>query len=381
MNEVALRKKAGSSFAIFELTATILRGGIETFAWGLARNLALRGHAVDLIGGRGNIREEVPPNCSVLTFPFIDRSCFKGVGSRLKKFLERLSFAFFAFRTLSRKRYDYICVFKPFDLPAALLAARLSSAKVIYHSGGTEFFPLYGYLLRKADFVFSCSRYNAFMIRDHCGVEPKVLYYGINLERFSVTEPDKELEKKLKSGPRCRLAISACRLIGWKGIQHAIAAIAEASKKQDIRYVVIGDGPYRGELVELARRHGVQDRVTFMGSLPNHELPAYYSIADLALFPSVADETFGISIAEAMACCVPVVATDVGGIPEVVAETGMIVSPKDEKALAGAISRLLEDDALRKSLGSSGRERVNRLFAWTNVVDRLEEETGCRTSG
>jgi glycosyltransferase involved in cell wall biosynthesis len=113
---------------------------------------------------------------------------------------------------------------------------------------------------------------------------------------------------------------------------------------------------------------GIADRVTFRGHIAYGDLPRYYPGADVLVIPSFS-ETFGMTLVEAMACEVPVVATRVGGIPEVVAngETGILVEPGDPSVLADAILRVLSDDSLKQSMGKEGRRRVLAHFSWEQV--------------
>ena len=174
--------------------------------------------------------------------------------------------------------------------------------------------------------------------------------------------------------------MSACRLVGWKGIYYAIKAVAELiGKGYSLKYLIAGDGEERGKLEALAKESNISDNVVFLGRMQNSELPLYYSLADIAVFPSVADETFGISIAEAMACGVPVVSTRVGGIPEVVIEgTGLLVPPRDGHSLAEAIESLLKDRALLEKTGVLARDWIVNNFSWDSVVGKFETLIGCR---
>jgi len=113
--------------------------------------------------------------------------------------------------------------------------------------------------------------------------------------------------------------------------------------------------------------------VTFLGWVPNTDLPPYYRAAAVSVIPSL-EEGFGIPAAEAMGCEVAVVASDAGGLPEVVENgvTGLVVPRGDAKALATAIGSLLADPQKRRSMGQAGRERALRLFDWDRTAEQFE---------
>ncbi len=113
-------------------------------------------------------------------------------------------------------------------------------------------------------------------------------------------------------------------------------------------------------------------QVEFVGSIPHNEISSYYQRADLLVNPSFS-ETFGVSLLEAMACEVPVVATPVGGMREVLLEneTGVFVEQGNSASLARAIIHLLQDKHLRLKMGAKGRERVIEKFTWGWVADQL----------
>ena len=132
---------------------------------------------------------------------------------------------------------------------------------------------------------------------------------------------------------------------------------------------------YVAQLRAQAASLGISDHVTFRGHIDYADLPKYYPGARM-LVSSSFSETFGMTLVEAMACEVPVVATRVGGIPEVVADcqTGILVEPNDAPALAEAILRLLADDNLRESMGKAGRQRVLQLFSWDRIAEDVSGE-------
>ncbi|HWR89589.1 MAG TPA: glycosyltransferase family 4 protein [Dissulfurispiraceae bacterium] len=365
--------------ALYNLTTTTKSGGIETFNWELGKALAARGHRVDLFGGIGAKARPGQDGLSVRLYPFLARERIPNLGTRFRKFAERLSFALFAVRDLAGGRYDFIYVSKPFDIPAALFSSRMSHARVIYGSGGTEFFPLYGSLVKKVDHFFACSAFNASQIEEYCGVRPRVLYNGVNTDLFRPLPPDETLRSAVGLGRDDFVLMSACRLVGWKGIQFALKALQKILRKGlAVQYVIIGDGEYRGDLEALSVRLGIAERVRFTGSVDNGLLPNYYSLAGAAVFPSIANETFGISIAEAMACGIPVLSTTVGGIPEVVGNAGILLPPADEGVLADALESFIANPDMRKETGARGRERVAQRFGWDVIVNTFENYLGIK---
>ena len=199
-----------------------------------------------------------------------------------------------------------------------------------------------------------------------------VILNGADLRRFSPEPGPADAAIRDRFGRRM---LFACRqLFPRKGIRFLIrAASALRARYPDLRVVVAGDGFERQELERLAAELGVAEATTFLGWVPNSELPAYYRGAAISVIPSL-EEGFGIPAVEAMGCEVPVVASDAGGLLEVVEDgvTGRIVPRGDPDALARAIDELLADDALRARMGKAGRERALRLFDWDRSVERFE---------
>jgi glycosyltransferase involved in cell wall biosynthesis len=132
-----------------------------------------------------------------------------------------------------------------------------------------------------------------------------------------------------------------------------------------------GSSDYPEQLDEIVRKAGLEDRVTFHSFLPHKEIISYYQRADLVVNPSLS-ETFGISIVEAMACGVPVVGTRVGGMLDtIVDDVGRSVPAEDPVRLEEAMCEILEDPALGRQMGMSGRERAAKLFTWSARAKRL----------
>jgi glycosyltransferase involved in cell wall biosynthesis len=180
--------------------------------------------------------------------------------------------------------------------------------------------------------------------------------------------------------------IFACRqLFPRKGIRFLVEAAAQLKPRfPQLKLVLAGDGFERPALMRLAEELGIAEDTTFLGWVPNSTLPQYYRAAAVSVVPSL-EEGFGIPAAEAMGCETPVVASDAGGLPEVVEHgvTGLVVPRGDSAALAAAIGSLLEDPELRRRMGRAGRERALRLFDWDRTAEQFERvysEVGARVS-
>ncbi|HMV87432.1 MAG TPA: N-acetyl-alpha-D-glucosaminyl L-malate synthase BshA [Blastocatellia bacterium] len=166
---------------------------------------------------------------------------------------------------------------------------------------------------------------------------------------------------------------------------HTLAKIRAAAKHLLVRLVMCGDGPKREGAEQLARSYGLADDVLFVGQVPN--IADYLSVADLLLIPSET-ESFGLAALEALACEVPVIATRVGGLPEVVldGENGYLVGLGDTTAMAEHAIEILSDETRQQCLGKSGREWAVGGFNTDRVIpmyERLYERvlTAPRKSG
>jgi phosphatidylinositol alpha-1,6-mannosyltransferase len=175
-----------------------------------------------------------------------------------------------------------------------------------------------------------------------------------------------------------RWLLSVARLARHKGIDTALKALSHLRDRyQDLRYAVVGSGEELGSLEEEARQLGVADRVRFLTDVPDRDLPAIYNCAEIYLGVSRLMEQrvegFGISIAEASACGVPVVAGRSGGIPEAVrdGETGLLVDAEHAEGVSHALRLLLDDPALRARLGGAGRRAVETYYNWDRVAGDL----------
>jgi len=222
---------------------------------------------------------------------------------------------------------------------------------------------------RAARFVITCTRFNAAHLASVVSAGIHVVYHGTDLQRFSPGGPLAEPQRILSVG----------RLVSKKGYKDLVDALALLQNKGlRIHADVYGGGPLRHELEARAHRLGLDGRLTFHGArLQDEILAAYRRAAVFVLAPVVTDDgdRDGIPnvLVEAMASGVPVVATKISGIPELITDgiDGLLVNEHDPGALAAAIERVLIDSELAAQLGRAGRRRVERDFDLVANTHRL----------
>ncbi|HEY0351522.1 MAG TPA: glycosyltransferase family 4 protein [Gemmatimonadales bacterium] len=171
-----------------------------------------------------------------------------------------------------------------------------------------------------------------------------------------------------------RWLLSVARLTPHKGLDTGLRVLSRLRERYpDLAYAIVGSGEQLSSLKAMAERLGVADRVRFLTSLPDGDLPAVYNCAEVYLglsrLTDQAAEGFGISLVEASASGVPVLAGHSGGIPEAVrnGETGLLVDAEDPEKVCGALSTLLDDRSLAQRLGSGGRRAVESYYNWDRV--------------
>ncbi len=174
------------------------------------------------------------------------------------------------------------------------------------------------------------------------------------------------------SDPTFLLAFAG-RVVGWKGLSVAIDAIAQL-RDEDVKLLIIGAGDALEQLKNKAMVKGVAEQVIFHQPVEHAMLPEFYAACDAGVFPSIGDEAFGITIAEAMACGKPVIASYIGGIPEVVGNeqsAGLLVTPGDVTAMVKAINHLRALPDRGKAMGENARQRIASHYTWQHSAQRL----------
>jgi D-inositol-3-phosphate glycosyltransferase len=239
-----------------------------------------------------------------------------------------------------------------------------------------------GEIARQADMLIaSTADENADLVRIY-GADPGRVFVvppGVDLSMFQPINPS-DARRKIGYGPG-RLLLFVGRLERLKGVEVVIRALAllRDRRHSDVRLLILGEDSKDGDesekdrLKAAASALGVRDGVDFLGSVAHHELPFFYSAADVCVMPSYS-ESFGLVGLEAQACGRPVVGSDVSGLRSVVRDevTGYLIHGHEPGAYAERIGRLLDNPELAQQMGRRGRLLAQR-FSWNRTADMLEE--------
>jgi glycosyltransferase involved in cell wall biosynthesis len=189
----------------------------------------------------------------------------------------------------------------------------------------------------------------------------EVIPPGVETETFKYAPPVKKDRFEI---------MTAGYLLRRKGIQYLIEAMPLILREfKDVRLRIVGDGPFKGELVRLVKRLSLDDKVRFEGFVPRSELAKYYANCDVYVQPSLS-ETFPSTIREAMSVGRPVIATEVGFVEEHVIDgvDGFLVPRGDVEEMANKVLLLLSDEDLRLRMGAKAREYAEKNFDWDKIV-------------
>lgn len=159
----------------------------------------------------------------------------------------------------------------------------------------------------------------------------------------------------------------------FKGVNYLIKAM-ELLRRADVKLIIVGDGDLRPIYEDLAESYGIADMIIFTGYLPDAQLADHYNLCDIFVLPSIdQSEAFGMVLIEAMACAKPVLASSLPGVREVVEAkvNGRIFKPKDVNSLVAQLTVLLDDDALCRQYGLSGRTKVEERYSWDKITQDL----------
>ena len=233
-------------------------------------------------------------------------------------------------------------------------------------------------VIKNSDICTANSRASAKMVSDISGREDaQVIPMGVDTNIFSRSEKVGIIRKKYEIDGDVLLFVG--RLIRWKGVYYLIKALPEVLKQYPkTKLLIVGSGPEKKRLIQLCAELAIINSVVFINEVLQEDLIPLYSVADILVLPSIIDVTgetegLGVVLLEAMACRVPVIGSDVGGIKDIIKdyETGLLCEQKNPDSLAGKIIQLLSDEKLRKKVIENGFKLVKEKFAWEVISDRF----------
>ena len=229
---------------------------------------------------------------------------------------------------------------------------------------------------RKASLVVTVSQYSAQKIVELYGVSKKkirIVPNGVDLKKFKPHNNCEDFKLKIR-GMNKHVILFVGNLIPRKGLHILIEAAKILTKEyRETKFVIVGEGPLKNNLLSYTQKLGISDKFEFYGSVPEAMLPDFYNCADVFVSPSL-QEGQGITLLEAQATAKPVIAFNVSAINEVITHkvTGLLVQPGSFE-LANAISDLLSNKSLREKMGNSGREFVEKKFSWDLCAQKMSK--------
>ncbi len=279
-----------------------------------------------------------------------------------------------------RRDFDIVHVHWPFPHGMMGQVARfICGGRLVIMSHGAEFSlarrkkwikPFLRQSLRAADMRIANSNSTATAVEDCCGRLCQVLPYGTTVSQAESMSDGNEIPRVLFTG----------RLIERKGLEYLLKAVPRILEQHEAQFIITGDGDQREKLQRLHSELNLGESVKFLGFVSKQRLCEEYAKCDVWVNPGIVDswgdaEGLGVGSIEAYSYFRPVVASNVGGIPDTVIDgtTGHLVPEKDVDALADAIGDLLADPAKRRRFGEAGFKFVQRTFAWSKIVSDLED--------
>ena len=235
------------------------------------------------------------------------------------------------------------------------------------------------YAARKCDRIYSVAQ----AMIDQCLEQKigtpdlfKVVYSGMELDRFLQAENSLSLREKLGIPTQAKVVGAVARLFPRKGYEDFFPVAAKvAAKLPETRFLIMGDGPSRANYEKLCDELKIRDKVIFAGLISPDQIADYIALTDTVAHFSLKEGLPRVAV-QALAEAKPVVAYPLDGTPEVVLhdQSGYLVQPGDREAAADALIRILSDETTQKRLGTAGREIVRDKFPWQKMSQALIED-------
>ena len=233
-------------------------------------------------------------------------------------------------------------------------------------------------LMQRSDALIAVSKYTVNELTDLYGIDKSkvhAIYNGVDIERFKPRPNREELRKEFGLEKDEKVVLFVGRLYHRKGLETLLESVPPVLKEfGNVKFVISGTGFKQKEesLKNLAKQLGIEDKVKFLGYVPDDKLPLLYSASDIFVLPAIY-ENFPFAILEAQSTALPVISTKVGGIPEFLVDTenGFLMDPGDTKQLAQKVLTLLQNPELAKQMGDHGRKLIEEKLDWRIITGQV----------
>lgn len=330
---------------------------------------------VDKTSDMGRIQVEYPRYLrppGLWFYPYSGITCYLGIRKTIERIYQRFPFDVLYTNALIPSGYSGCLLARKLDVPSVCY---VGESDLSHSNLSKSFSERMGYVILNSTRLVSVSKCEKDRIIEIANPKRpiEVIYRGTDIEVFKCLNINFELKRRL-SLPDDSLVIT---FVGWlikrKGVSDLLKAFSTiASRFPEAYLMVVGEGPERSNLDALSKNIGVEKRVIFTGLVKNEDMKSYYSITDVMAFPSYA-EGLPNAVVEAVACGKPVVATNVGGIPEVIIPgvNGFLTAVGDVEMLSSNIIRILTDTTLRKRMGEESRRIAEVSFDAKKCATKL----------
>ncbi len=371
----------------------------STFMRELAESLAEMGISVYVLCPHQNglLFHEIQNGIKIIRFPYWFTTAGQKLGSGggiipsihhcFWTIFQIIPFCIFQFITASRviKRENIDLIHSHWLLPQGIVGALIQMTLKIPHIAsvhGTDIHiihshrslhPLLQFISKNTNFITTNSNHSSRLVQDIIShTSTRVIPMGIDSKEFTEYSINNQSEKKT--------ILFVGRLITWKGVHILIEATnILKEKKCNIQVMIVGDGPNRDELINFSKRMMVDSIVHFLGKISRHELLSYYKMADVFVLPSILHknqtEGLGVVLLEAMASGIPVIGSNIGGIPDIIENkvNGLLVPPGDPVALANSIYYIINNPDRSEKFKDEGFFTVKNRFSWSVISTQFIE--------
>lgn len=347
------------------------RGGVEISTYKIAKHLAQRGHEVSVIT---SLDKGLPVRSSEQGF-FVYRTRYPRI-----KIIGIMIFWLGIWLILTRINPDVVHGQTANMALPALLNRKMRGKPYYIWGQGSEIYLRWLFkkqylklIFKHASMVIALTEDMRREIREICDRQVVVVPNGVDLNQFENVS-GKDIRRQLEISVGRKVIVFVGRLHPIKGLGYLVRAMKLVKERnKDAVLVMVGGGEEKGRLEKLAADLGLLEDIRFVDSVASEEVPRFLMASDVFVLPSMS-EGFPNVILEAMACGLPIVATRVGGLPEIIEDgkNGLLVEPGNPEQIAGSILQLLGDDRVREKISENNREKVKN-YDWERVIDKLEE--------